>query len=153
MTEVKRGFHFSSYRQKPGEILYSLLIYPPIRGFFPMEILPDTLPGSGGCCLLPPIMAEVWGFFAMENFHPAGIRVRDLNNMPTNQGKLDNGEWRCCILLEGSGLIPLDNDRNAGKSRQWRTVPEPGLRPPAAGTDASPGLPMGNGTMEDGEVP
>ena len=40
MTEVKRGFHFSSYRQKPGEILYSLLIYPPIRGFFPMEILP-----------------------------------------------------------------------------------------------------------------
>jgi hypothetical protein len=45
----------------------------------------------------------------------------DLGNIPTNQGKLDNGEWKCCSFLEGCGLIPLDNGRNAGKCRQWRT--------------------------------
>ena len=86
-----------------------------------MEILPHTLPGLRCCCLLPTIMAEVWEFFAMENFPASCARDRDLGNMPTNQGKLDNGEWRCSSFLEGSGLIPLDNGRNAGKGRQWRT--------------------------------
>ena len=57
----------------------------------------------------------------MENFPASCARDRDLGNMPTNQGKLDNGEWRCSSFLEGSGLIPLDNGRNAGKGRQWRT--------------------------------
>ena len=31
--------------------------------------------------------------------------------------------------------------------------PESRVRMPAAGTDALPGLPMGNGAMEDGRVP
>ena len=44
-------------------------------------------------------MAEVWEFFAMENFLVSCARDRDLGNMPTNQGKLDNGEWRCSFLV------------------------------------------------------
>ncbi len=45
-------------------------------------------------------MAEVWEFFAMEKGTHAAHGVRVLSNMPTNQGKLDNGEWRCNSFLE-----------------------------------------------------
>jgi len=90
-----------------------------------MEILPHTLPGSR-CFLSPIIMAEVWEFFAMEKGTHAAPEDRDLGNMPTNQGKLDNGEWRCSSFLEDPDSCLLDNGRNAGKGRQWRSCPTPG---------------------------
>tara|TARA_R110001599_G_scaffold194306_2_gene390435 strand:- start:629 stop:865 length:237 start_codon:yes stop_codon:yes gene_type:complete len=68
-------------------------------------------------------MAEVWGFFAMENRYARCARDRDLGNMPTNQGKLDNGEWRCSFLVSCARDRDLGNmPTNQGKldNGEWR---------------------------------
>ena len=73
---------------------------------------------------------------------------------------LDNGrnagksrQWRSSCYAWFGGLSSYHLSQKSGTSSQWRKVPEPGIRVTAAGTDALPGLPMGNAVMEDGEVP
>ena len=82
---------------------------------------------------------------------PGRIRLHASWIMAEMQGKVANGELPASTG-EG-GLFSYHLSQKSGTSSQWRTVPVTWVRPPAAGTDASPGLPMGNGTMEDGEVP
>ena len=86
----------------------------------------------------------------MEIFPYAWFAMHSPTIYPRNQGNVANG---VSCFTDPSGLSSYQLSQKSGTSSQWRTVPVTRLRPLHAGTDASPDLPMGNGAMEDGEVP
>ena len=96
-------------------------------------------------------MAEIQGKVANGELPVELVRTIGLTIYPRNSGKCR--QWRTSCYAWFGGLSSYHLSQKSGTSSQWRTVPEPGIRPLHAGTDASPGLPMGNGAMEDGEVP
>ena len=97
------------------------------------------------------VMAEIQGKVANGKLPVELVRTIGLTIYPRNSGK--SCQWRTSCYAWFGGLSSYHLSQKSGTSSQWRTVPEPGIRPLHAGTDASPGLPMGNGAMEDGEVP
>ena len=70
--------------------------------------------------------------------------------MAETQGKVANGDPARPGV---GGLYSYHLSQKSGTSSQWRKVTGPGVRTLAAGTDALPGVPTGNGAMEDGQVP